>query len=132
MLLATLLRTLTQEPLRMRRPVRLGDMIATPGMGFLKFEPDDAQDLAAHRNIFHYMTSRLALLSRRLPRTLHNQQYRAYASKPKMDTSLQYTLERREELKENVDEILKEIDAVKPAGSKVSLSLQLAAPLWQL
>lgn len=37
-----------------------------------------------------------------------------------MDHSLTYTPERGEELKSNLDEVLKEIEAVKPAGSEVS------------
>lgn len=51
-------------------------------------------------------------------------QHRAYAqtrsTKPRMDTSLKYTPERGDELRANVDEVLKEIDSVKPAGSSVS------------
>lgn len=37
-----------------------------------------------------------------------------------MDHSLAYAPERGEELKANLGEVLKEIDAAKPAGSEVS------------
>lgn len=37
-----------------------------------------------------------------------------------MDTSLAYTPERGAELAENVKEVVKEIEAAKPAGSNVS------------
>lgn len=49
-------------------------------------------------------------------------------SRPAMDTSLVYAPERGSELADNVKDVLKEIEAVKPTGSDVSC---LAARGWE-
>lgn len=43
-------------------------------------------------------------------------------ARPKMDKSLSYTPDRGIELAENVADVRKEIEAIKPDGSSVSLS----------